>query len=90
MSAAFGIQVEGGKAQRGVQYILIMRCRVRGTEGTMRAMVTGDLLLDAVDGLQALQQLCRDKAREPGLELISARAMEYPTHLDVTTLEDRP
>lgn len=90
MSAAFEIQVEGGQAQRGLTYVVTLRCRVRGREGMLRCMASGELLLDAAAHHDALQQLCRDHAREPDLEVISAVALEHPTHLDVTSLGDEP
>lgn len=90
MSAPFEIQVEGGKAQPGLTYVLTMRCRIGASEGTMRAMASGELLLDAVMNHGILLGLCRDKAGRPDLELISATAMEYPRELDVTSLGDAP
>lgn len=90
MTAAFELQVEGGQARRGVTYVVTLKCRVRGRAGEIRCMATGELLLDAAALHQSLQQACRDHAREPDLEVISAVAVEHPTHLDVTSLGDAP
>lgn len=75
MSAPFEIQVEPAPARRGEQYVLLARCTCPSTTGTLRIMVTGELLLDADALCEIVTRECRHAVNEPELQVLSARAM---------------
>lgn len=77
MSAAFEIQVEPAPAQRGEDYILVARCTCPSTTGSIRILVTCELLLDVdpVTVREVITRQCRLAVNEPELQVLSARAV---------------
>ncbi len=75
MSAAFEIQVEPAPAQRGEDYILVARCTCPSRTGSIRILVTGELLLDADAVREVITRECRLAVDEPELQVLSARAV---------------
>lgn len=75
MSAAFEIQVEPAPAQRGEDYILVARCTCPSRTGSIRILVSGELLLDAAAVREVITRECRLAVNEPELQVLSARAV---------------
>lgn len=77
MSAAFEIQVEPAPARNGEDYILVARCTCPSRDGTIRILVSGELLLDTDPVLvrEVIARECRHAGNEPELQVLSARAI---------------
>jgi hypothetical protein len=76
MSAAFEIQVEPVLA-RGEDYILVAHCTCPSQTGSVRMLLSGDLLLDADQAMvrEVITRECRLAVNEPELHVLSARAI---------------
>jgi hypothetical protein len=77
MTAAFDIQVEPAPAQLGEDYIMLARCTCPSRTGSIRILVSGELLLDAdpVTVREVIARECRLAVNEPELQVLSARAI---------------
>lgn len=76
-SAAFEIQVEPAPEKRGEDYILLAHCTCPSRTGSIRILVSGELLLDAdpVTVREVIARECRLAVNEPEIQVLSARAI---------------
>lgn len=75
MSSAFEIQLDPTPAQRGEDYILVARCTCPSRTGSIRILVSGELLLDASAARDIITRECQLAVNEPELQVLSARAV---------------